>query len=154
MSNRFYARNYMSTKLITVNQHDDVYAAISKLLKHKISGTPVVDDSGNLKGILSEKDCLRINANGSFYEMPGGDVSRYMTNDVMTVHPETDIFVIADLFLKHHFRRVPVLENGKLVGLISRRDVLRAVQDASKVKPIHTNSKEYLSPEMKSSLNR
>jgi len=145
-------QHYMSKKVVTVNKDLFIYAAIDKLLHHRISGTPVVDDSGNMVGILTEKDCLRIMANGSFHEMPGGSVSRYMTEDVKTVSPETDIFVVADLFLKNHFRRVPVLEGKKLVGQISRCDVLVAVQDIVNVKQNKSPQKEYLSEEMKSSL--
>ena len=88
-------------------------------------------------------------ANGSFHELPGGTVSRYMTEDVKTVAPETDIFVVADLFLKNHFRRVPVLNGKKLVGQISRCDVLAAVQDIENVKQNTSPQKEYLSEEMK-----
>jgi len=145
-------QHYMTQNVVTVQKDLNIYKAIDRLLHHRISGTPVVDDSDNMVGILTEKDCLRIMANGSFHEMPGGPVSRYMTEDVKTVTPGTDIFVVADLFLKNHFRRVPVLENKKLVGQISRSDVLAAVQDIVNVKQNISPPKEYLSEEMKSSL--
>ena len=74
------------------------------------------------------------------------------SENVKTVALETDIFVVADLFLKNHFRRVPVLNGKKLVGQISRCDVLSAVQDIVNVKENTTPQKEYLSEEMKSSL--
>jgi len=143
---------YMTQDVVTVHKDLNIYKAIDKLLHHRISGTPVIDDFGNMVGILTEKDCLRIMANGSFHEMPGGLASRYMTEDVKTVTPETDIFVVADLFLKNHFRRVPVLNGKKIAGQISRCDVLAAVQDIVNVKATTKPSKEYLSEEMKSSL--
>jgi len=145
-------QHYMTQNVVTVHKDLNIYKAIDKLLHHRISGTPVIDDSGNMVGILTEKDCLRIMANGSFHEMPGGPASRYMTEDVKTVTPEMDIFVVADLFLKNHFRRVPVIDGKKLVGQISRCDVLAAVQDIVNVKATAKPSKEYLSEEMKSSL--
>jgi CBS domain-containing protein len=154
MDTQYTVQNFMTTVLVTVHQDLNIYQAIDRLLKHHISGTPVLDDNKNMVGILTEKDCLRIMANGSFYDMPSGPVSRYMTARVHSVKPEMDIFVVADLFLKHHFRRVPVLDGKKLVGQISRRDVLKAVQDTSNVKKTHKAEKEYLSEAMKGTLNR
>ena len=145
-------RRYMTQNVVTVHKDLNIYKAIDKLLHHHISGTPVIDDSGDMVGILTEKDCLRIMANGSFHEMPSGPASRYMSEDVKTVALGTDIFVVADLFLKNHFRRVPVLNGKKLVGQISRCDVLSAVKDIVNVKENTTPQKEYLSEEMKSSL--
>ena len=124
-------KNYMITRLITLTRDMDVYFAIGLLLKNKISGAPVIDDDNNLVGILSEKDCLRIFANGSFYDMPGGPVSKFMTDVVLTVKPNSDLFSVADVFLQNNFRRMPVVEGKKLVGQISRRDVLRAIQDST-----------------------
>mgnify|MGYP001472741284 CR=1 FL=1 len=107
-------QHYMTQNVITVHKDLNIYKAIDKLLHYHISGTPVIDDSGNMVGILTEKDCLRIMANGSFHEMPGGPASRYMSKDVKTVSLETDIFVVADLFLKNtlHLKRREAL--GKI----------------------------------------
>ena len=145
-------KNYMTTDLITLKDEMDVYFAIGLLLKNNISGAPVIDNNDNLSGILSEKDCLRVFANGSFYNMPGGEVSRFMTKVVATVEPNTDLFSVADIFLKHNYRRMPVVKGKKLVGQISRRDVLRAIQDGTSH---DMNSKEingYITQEMKGSL--
>ena len=103
-------KNYMITRLITLTRDMDVYFAIGLLLKNRISGAPVIDDNNNLVGILSEKDCLRIFANGSFYDMPGGTVSNFMTDVVSTVKPNSDLFSVADVFLQHNFRRMPVVK--------------------------------------------
>ena len=145
-------KNYMTTNLITLQDEMDVYFAIGLLLKNNISGAPVIDNNNNLSGILSEKDCLRVFANGSFHNMPGGEVSRFMTKVVATVEPNTDLFSVADIFLKHNYRRMPVIKGKKLVGQISRRDVLRAIQDGTSY---DMNSKEingYITQEMKGSL--
>ena len=103
-------KNYMITRLITLTREMDVYFAIELLLKNRISGAPVIDDDNNLVGILSEKDCLRIFANGSFYDMPGGPVSKFMTDVVLTVKSNSDLFSVADVFLQHNFRRMPVVK--------------------------------------------
>ena len=145
-------KNYMTTNLIALKDEMDVYFAIGLLLKNNISGAPVIDNNDNLSGILSEKDCLRVFANGSFYNMPGGEVSRFMTKVVATVEPNTDLFSVADIFLKHNYRRMPVVKGKKLVGQISRRDVLRAIQDGTSHDMNSEEINGYITQEMKGSL--
>tara|TARA_B100001123_G_C15235287_1_gene996924 strand:+ start:932 stop:1333 length:402 start_codon:yes stop_codon:yes gene_type:complete len=132
----------------------DVYFAIGLLLKNRISGAPVIDKDNNLEGILSEKDCLRIFANGSFYDMPGGPVSKFMTDVVLTVNPGSDLFSVADIFLQHNFRRMPVVEGKKIVGQISRRDVLKAIQDSTSYDVDSNEINGYITQEMKGSLSK
>ena len=154
MSIKPIVKNYMTTRLIYLKEDMDVYLAIGLLLKNNISGAPVVDKNNDICGILSEKDCLRVFANGSFYNMPGGAVSRFMTKTVATVEPETDLFSVADTFLKHNYRRMPVIKGKKLVGQISRRDVLRAIQDSSDYNINNDDINGYLTQEMKGLLSK
>jgi len=121
--------DYMSTKLVTFNQRDNVVEAMAVLLNKKISGAPVVDDVGGLVGILSEVDLMPIVIQDSYYDESVGIVADYMKTNVDTVAPEMDIYALAERFHKEHRRRYPVVVNGRLVGQISRRDVLRAAHD-------------------------
>jgi len=121
-------RDFMAKKLITFKEDQDIYAAIDILVKEGISGAPVVDDRQHLVGILSQKDCIRILANGVFHSRPAGPVKDYMSEIVMTIDPDADMFTVADLFLNNVYRRIPVVEDEKVVGQISRRDVLVAIQ--------------------------
>jgi CBS domain-containing protein len=89
----------------------------------------VVDSQGHLIGLLSEGDCLRGILSGAYYEAVGGTVSTYMTTEVETVSPEADIIEVSERFLRGRRRRLPVIEHGRLVGQISRCDVLRAVKE-------------------------
>ena len=120
-------KEFMS-KPISVTSETDVYSAIDILLKNKISGLPVVDEENRVIGILSEKDCLKIFTHGAYHNLPAGKVEEFMSRDITTVDVHTDLFTIADMFMKYPFRRFPVLEHKKLIGVISRRDVLRAIQ--------------------------
>ncbi len=129
------AKDYMARELVTVHPETDAYDAILLLLKHQISGMPVVDDHGDLVGILSERDCLKTLVQAQYYESPTASVRELMSTDLQTITPDTDILQIAKLFLENAFRRLPVVEptedgNGHLIGQISRRDVLRAVREA------------------------
>ena len=122
-------RDYMPRHLVTFRSDTDLFTAINRLLEHRISGAPVVDSQGHLIGLLSEGDCLRGILSGAYYEAIGGTVSTYMTTAVETVSPEADIIELSERFLRGRRRRMPVIENGRLVGQISRHDVLRAVKE-------------------------
>ena len=122
-------KDFMATNLFKFTPEMEISEAIKFLNSHKISGAPVVDDRGNLVGILSEKDCLKVALQSTYYEdWVGGSVSEYMTANVETVSDTASIVDLADKFLKSSYKRFPVLnEDGDLVGQISRSDVLRAL---------------------------
>jgi CBS domain-containing protein len=121
--------DFMTTKLKTLSPEEDILEAVQLLLKHKISGAPVVDDQGKLVGVLSEKDCLTLLARGVDHDVPQGTVSQFMSVEIRTMPPEMDIYYAAGKFLNAHHRRFPVVQDGKLIGLIARRDILRAMSD-------------------------
>ncbi|HIG79658.1 MAG TPA: CBS domain-containing protein [Cycloclasticus sp.] len=122
-------KEFMATNLSTFTPDMEISEAIKFLNTHKISGAPVVDDRGNLVGILSEKDCMQVALQSTYYEdWVGGSVSEYMTVDVKTVPDTASVVDLADKFVKTAYKRYPVLnEEGDLVGQISRSDVLRAL---------------------------
>ena len=122
-----HVREFMDKKFTTLDPDMDVYEAIDTLLANKITGAPVVDKKEKLVGILSEKDCLRTLTHYAYSHFPAGKVSEYMTREVATIHPDLDIFSVADRFLNCHYRRLLVVEDKKLVGQITRRDLLRAI---------------------------
>jgi CBS domain-containing protein len=119
---------FMDKSFITLKPDMDVYKAIQILLDGKITGAAVVDDKENLIGILSEKDCLRTLVHGAYSSLPSAKVSDYMTKTVVYIHPDLDVITVADKFLKTSYRRLLVVKEGKLVGQITRRDLLRVIQ--------------------------
>lgn len=123
-----FVRDYMASKLICISADTDILQAVSQLLDHKISGAPVVDDKGNLSGILTERDCIQVAVNAGYFDDFGGIVSNFMSEQVETVSSCDNLMDIAEKFITSSFRRFPVLEDGKLVGLITRRDVLQALK--------------------------
>ena len=125
--------DYMAKSLVTVTPETSVYDAIVLLVQRQISGVPVVDQAGELVGVLSERDCMETFVNAQYHELPNALVKDLMSTELQTVDPQTSILQVAKLFLQSKIRRLPVLEEGRLVGQISRRDVLRAVGDASRM---------------------
>ncbi len=124
-------RELMDIEFVKLKPDMSVAQAITMLLDNKITGATVVNDSNQVVGLLSEKDCLNVLLHGAYEQMPTGQVSEYMSTDVETIPPDTDIFKLAELFLKTHYRRYPVVEYGVLVGQITRRDLLRAIHKYS-----------------------
>ena len=122
-------RDYMTTRLVSFAPDTNVVEAMDSFLKNRISGAPIVDGDGNMIGILSEVDLMQVVVQDSYYDESIGIVSDYMRTEVDTIDPEMDIYTLAEKFIREHRRRYPVVSNGKLVGQISRRDVLRAAEE-------------------------
>ena len=128
MNRNATAQDYMTRKLVTFTPNMDIHRAITLLLGKGVSGGPVLDEKGYIVGVLSIKDCLKIAYDASYHHEPGGNVQDFMSGDVETIGAGTDIVEVAETFLKSRFRRFPVVEGERLVGQISRYDVLRALE--------------------------
>lgn len=128
MSKNVSVADIMTKKLITFTLDTQVLSAIDQLISKKISGAPVVDKDGNLLGMLSEIDCMQTFIQSTYHNEMGGLVKDYMSDKVSFIPSTMGIMDVAKYFLDTHFRRLPVVDNGKLVGQVSRRDVLRAIQ--------------------------
>jgi CBS domain-containing protein len=121
--------DYMTTKLITFKVEDSLDHVINMLIKHKISGGPVVSDQNELIGIISETDCIKHISESKYYNMPtdtNNTVGKYMVKDVDTIDKDMNIFDAAFKFISSRRRRFPVVEKGKLIGQLSQKDVLKA----------------------------
>lgn len=130
MLNSVNLRDYMLPHPAKVKSEANVLEAMRVIIDNKVSGLCVVDDAENLVGILSELDCLRAALSATYNKTEIGKVNQYMTSENLVVaHPNEDIVDVAQDMLKNKHRRRPVVENGKLIGQITCRQVLRAVQN-------------------------
>lgn len=124
------ACDIMTRALIVLTPQMPILDAARLLLRHGVSGAPVLDDDGRLVGICSEFDCLRVLSTGAFYSDDHGSegvVAHFMSTEFHAVEPHQDVYALAQFFLSHGVRRLPVLQGGRLIGQLSRRDVLRAM---------------------------
>jgi CBS domain-containing protein len=122
-------RDYMLHNPVKVGVEDNVLDAMQVIIDNKISGVCVVDDNANLVGILSELDCLRAVLSAIYNDSEIGVVREYMSSDNLVVaHPDEDIVDVAQDMLRKNKRRRPVVENGKLIGQITCRQLLSAVK--------------------------
>ncbi len=143
------ARDLMTTSLLTFRPEQPLLEAIAALIKWRVSGAPVVDSEGGFVGILSELDCLRMMASDEFYlqqQEEGALVRKFMSTGGRTITPDQGIYAISHYFLTSPARRLPVLETGRLVGQVSRRDVLRGMEQMSRKRLVRKRYPDYRSP--------
>ncbi len=123
----FKAKDFMTTQVVTVNVDDTIDHAITLMVKHRISGLPVLDREGRPVGIVSEFDLLELLCEGQTEQ---DEVSHYMSHGLFGVTEEDGWVAVADMFREKHVRRLPVLRDGKLVGIVTRHDLMHAIRDA------------------------
>ncbi|MAZ65780.1 MAG: signal transduction protein [Kangiellaceae bacterium] len=121
-------KDYMSETLIRFKPETEVFEAADKLIEYKLTGAPVVDEHQRVIGFLSEKDCLKTILSAAYLSDHGATVRDLMMSPVKTVDPEDSIVEVAEKFFKDNCRMYPVLDEEVLVGFISRRDILRALE--------------------------
>lgn len=129
------ARDIMVKRLVTLRPELDVMVAVQRLLKNRISGAPVVDIDGTYLGVFSEKCSMHVLLDAAYEQLPSNQVRVFMDTDAKTINPDTHLLSIAQVFLLTSYRRLPVLEDGKLIGQVSRRDVLKAAHDLLRKAP-------------------
>jgi CBS domain-containing protein len=127
-------RDYMTRNVITLSPDMEILKALLVLAENDISGAPVLDGRGPVRGsvigMLTEKDCLKSALEAAYHSEFGGLVSDYMSREVASVEPDDGVVKVAERFVTHPYHRYPVLEDGALVGIISRRDVIQALAGA------------------------
>lgn len=147
------ASDIMTTDVVTVRPSASIFEAATLLTERHISGIPVVDDGGAVVGILSESDLLhRVETGtgkpqrswlgeflhstrklaGEYLKENAVKVEDVMTDNVVSVSPATPLSEIADVLERLHIKRVPVLDQGKLVGIVSRANLIRALASAAR----------------------
>lgn len=131
MDRQMRARDFMTDHLVTFTPDMAILDAIRLLVEKRISGAPVLDHHGNLVGILTERDCLAKALTASYHGEAAGRVEEVMSRDIKSVDANTSIMEVAKSFVDLKYRRYPVIDENRLVGIISRRDLLRAVLELS-----------------------
>jgi len=119
------------SNIITFKPDQPIQDVISIIVAKKISGAPVLDDQNHMVGMISEKDCLRLIVDQAYHNLPAETrkVSDYMTVKVQSLSPKTNVVEAAIQFLNSPIRRFPIVENGRLIGQVSRRHILKAAQN-------------------------
>lgn len=117
----FKAKDIMKRDVITVRKQTPIYEAIRILVEDNVTGLPVVNEDMSIAGIVTEKDVLALLYN---IEDRKGKVEDFMTEDVVSFDEDDSLIGITECFIESHIRRVPITSQGKLVGVISRKDII------------------------------
>jgi len=123
---------YMTRDLITFRLDTDINVVIKSLLDNRISGAPVLNESGEVVGLIDDKDCLKVLCGNVYNRLPttSETVSNYMSNVMKSIGVNQSILDVALIFVSSPYKRLLVIDdNNKLVGQISRRDILRAIHE-------------------------
>lgn len=139
------ASDIMTKQMVTLHPEQDVFEAISLLAKKKISGAPVVDENGLLLGMFTEKCCLEVLVGAAYDSLPTNEVGKYMIECPLSIDRNMQLMSIARVFINQPVRRLPVVHEGKLIGQISRCDVIRHAADFGKPKKSRGSATLYLS---------
>ena len=125
---KILVKDYMSKDVITFKKSDSIFEAKRIMVEKKISGAPIVNKSGKLIGIISESDLMKQIVDSKYYNMPmtKTTISKYMTKNVDYISPNETIFDAAEKFLSLKRKRFPVMEAKKILGIISRVDIISA----------------------------
>lgn len=127
MLKKISVADYMSKRLVTLSKEMNVIDAINKLLDHKITCAPVIDQQGHLIGMFSEKDGMSVFLESVYNQGMSGKVGDFMTSEIISVDAESSVVDLAEKFQKSTVRSFPVFDDTELVGIISRTDILRAL---------------------------
>ncbi len=140
------AKDIMARRLVTLHPEKDVFEGIDVLVKHKISGAPVVDENNKLLGVFSEKCCMQVLMDAAYDGLPTNQIGAFMDDDPHTISENTELLVMAQVFLLTTRRRLPVVtEDQKLIGQVSRRDVIKAASKLLAKTPVKEQPLLYLS---------
>ena len=120
-------KDFMSRDVLTLHPDIRVLDAVQLLIKKGYSGAPVLDKHGRLIGFFSERDYLREAVQAYYHGEPGGLVKDHMSTKPEHIEADQSILTVAELFVSSRFQRYPVLDNGRLVGIVSRYDIMQAL---------------------------
>jgi CBS domain-containing protein len=126
-------RDYMSRNIVKLRPEMEILRAVHDLIDARVSGAPVVDDGDTVIGMLTERDCMKVVLNAAYHQEHGGLVREFMATDIEVMDPEKSIVDAAKNFYEKTYLRYPVVDNGRLIGVISRSDIMRAMGDYWKI---------------------
>ena len=132
MQQKLHVKNYLNPNFITLKPEQYIKDVIFVFNKNKIFGAPVMDDLGNLVGVLSGSDWIQASIEANFDPDSRLTVADLMTRDVKTVDASYSILYIAKEFMQTPYRFFPVMDDNRVIGVIKRDDILRAISDASR----------------------
>jgi CBS domain-containing protein len=120
-------RDYMSRDVVTVRPATGIMQLVHLLTAREVAGAIVTDDDNMVLGIITERDCISVAIQAGYFDEPGGTVAEFMQRNVEAFGADDSLLDVAQGMVGSSHRLFPVTDNGRLIGMLSRRDVLRAL---------------------------
>ena len=120
-------RDYMQAAPVSFQADTNLLQVVDQLLAAKVSGAPVIDSEKRVIGFISEQDCIKEILQGAFYCEDPPVAAKVMSTQVLSFGPDASIVEVAQIIIEQRPKNYPVIDNGKLVGMITRREVLMAL---------------------------
>lgn len=134
------ARDYMQSRPITFSADMMVQSAVEKFVNSHQLGGPVVDGQGHLVGWISEQDCIAVLLREAYHCEQVAQVKDVMRTEVLTVGPDTSILTLAEMMMGQKPKIYPVVEAGRLLGVINRHNVIQAIHAQLTTCFVHSRS--------------
>ncbi|AVR89066.1 CBS domain-containing protein [Thauera aromatica] len=128
MLSSLLVKDYMIGDHLAFTARTDLLKAVHTLLEHGLSGAPVVDENNRLIGFLSERDCLKATLDASYFRHEAGEVQEFMSRDVSSIAGDASVIDAIQMFLANPHRCLPVVEGSRLIGQLSRADILKGLE--------------------------
>ena len=122
-------RDFMAKQYATVTPDQSVFSAVKTIIEYHQSALPVIDESSQLIGLITEADCMREALVEGYYNEGSSQVKDLMSDAPDIVSPDAELSAVAEIFLQNNRRMTPVVEAGTLVGILSRKNILKALVD-------------------------
>lgn len=131
-----YAKDIMTRDIVTLKPDTGIFEAIALLVDSEISGAPVLDDTGTVVGIVSEKDLLVALDYLGIKKAESASIKQFMTKDIVSFPEDATVEFLMQELVRNNIKRVPILCGKTLVGIVSRRDVLRCIEQNRNQGPV------------------
>lgn len=132
MIHSILVKDYMDHNPHAISETASLAEAVELLSEYCVMGAPVVDENANVVGFISEQDCIQELLNDSYYYEDPPSVTKMMSSEVISFSSNSSILEVAQFIIDKELRNFPVVDNGKLVGMITRNKILKALIDARK----------------------
>ena len=119
-------KDIMTPTIVSISPDDLLVDAMDLIVENEISGLPVIDSDGRLVGIISEFDRIKL-ASDEKNDLSTARVADWMTHGVITVDEDATLDQVAELLVRASIRRIPVTSHGRVIGIVGRRDLVRAL---------------------------
>ena len=135
MPARIRVRDYMSRKIATLKPDMEILTAVHTLLGYRVSGAPVVDATGRVIGVLTERDCMKVVFRAAYHQDWGGPVREFMDAKAMSIEAGTPLVEIPEFVMSHPHALYPVVKNNRLIGQVTRRDIMKTLLEFEAQRP-------------------